>query len=251
VPAEVELDSPVATALERFRVADAIHDVFPETSIAVVVALGLENGPSNPASKAALAEASASLRASVNADDLRGHPKIVSWHEIYKRFNAKPRKYPSSVEALAKRALRPDSEVPSINCLVDFYNALSLRHLVPLGGEDLDTISGRLELRPATGNERFDIGDDSSAADVVVPEGEVIWVDSVAVTCRRWNWRQGRRTRLTESTTNAYFIIDSTVPLTGGTEIDEIVGELIDVLREHANAAQVGYRLIKVGSLPE
>jgi DNA/RNA-binding domain of Phe-tRNA-synthetase-like protein len=29
-----------------------------------------------------------------------------------------------------------------------------------------------------------------------------------AVTCRRWNWRQGHRTQLTEHTTRAFFVFD-------------------------------------------
>jgi DNA/RNA-binding domain of Phe-tRNA-synthetase-like protein len=85
---------------------------------------------------------------------------------------------------------------------------------------------------------------------VVVPAGEVVWADEVGVTCRRWNWRQGRRTRLTESTTSAWFIIDSAVPSTGGNEIGEIVRELCLILREYARAEHVGYRLIKVGEVP-
>lgn len=246
----VEIEDPVATALEQFRVSDAIDDTYPEATIAVIVALGLSNGPTNAESSKALADAATTLRAAIDADGLRDHPKIACWHEIYKRFNAKPRKYPCSVESLARRALRPDSAVPTINCLVDFYNALSLRHLVPIGGEDLDALQGVLELRPATGRESFDIADDSSADHVIVPEGEVIWTDDLGATCRRWNWRQGRRTRLTEETKNAYFVIDAAVPSTGGKEIVQIVEELTGILRAHAGAAQVGYRLIKVGSLP-
>ena len=42
--------------------------------------------------------------------------------------------------------------------------------------------------------------------------GEVIWADRIGVTCRRWNWRQGRRTRLGETTTNAYFVLDRLAP---------------------------------------
>lgn len=246
----VEVEDPVANALERFRVSDAVEEAFPEASVAVIVALGLVNGPSSATSTGALADATATLRKSVDADGLRDQPKIACWHDIYRRFNAKPRKYPSSVESLARRALRPDSSVPAINCLVDFYNALSLRHLVPIGGEDLDTLQGRLELRSATGHERFDVADDSSSDEVIVPEGEVIWTDDVGVTCRRWNWRQGRRTRLTESTQNAYFIVDAVSPSTGGKEIAQIVHELTEVLRVRAHARHVGYRLIKVGNPP-
>ena len=38
--------------------------------------------------------------------------------------------------------------------------------------------------------------------------GEVIWRDDLGVTCRRWNWRQGRRTQLTEETASAFFVFD-------------------------------------------
>jgi len=36
--------------------------------------------------------------------------------------------------------------------------------------------------------------------------GEVVWCDAAGVTCRRWNWRQARRTQLREGTTTALFI---------------------------------------------
>nr|WP_284506989.1 phenylalanine--tRNA ligase beta subunit-related protein [Caballeronia sp. GAFFF1] len=196
----------------------------------------------------ALEQASAALSQVTTADSIKDHPKVSCWHEVYKRFNAKPRKYPSSVEALAKRALGDGSSVPSINSLVDFYNALSLRHLVPVGGEDLDALSGELELRPARGTELFDVPDDPNASEAVVPEGEVVWADNVGATCRRWNWRQGKRTRLTEATTNAYFIIDSAVPSTREAETALIVQELYRILREEGNASHVAHRLLKVGA---
>jgi DNA/RNA-binding domain of Phe-tRNA-synthetase-like protein len=38
------------------------------------------------------------------------------------------------------------------------------------------------------------------------------------VTCRRWNWRQGRRTQLTDDTTRAFFVFDRLDGLT----VDEL-----------------------------
>jgi Uncharacterized conserved protein len=35
------------------------------------------------------------------------------------------------------------------------------------------------------------------------------------VTCRRWNWRQARRTQLREDTSTALFILDALDPVTG------------------------------------
>ncbi|MHB8959329.1 MAG: hypothetical protein ACYDAN_06860 [Candidatus Limnocylindrales bacterium] len=40
----------------------------------------------------------------------------------------------------------------------------------------------------------------------------MVWVDDAGVTCRRWNWRQCTRTRLTPATTRALFIVDALGP---------------------------------------
>jgi DNA/RNA-binding domain of Phe-tRNA-synthetase-like protein len=42
--------------------------------------------------------------------------------------------------------------------------------------------------------------------------GEIVWRDDIGVTCRRWNWRQCVRTRLTDTTTDALFIVDGLGP---------------------------------------
>ena len=73
---------------------------------------------------------------------------------------------------------------------------------MPVGGEDVDRVEGAVRLRYATGAEPFD-GDDPPKP------GEVVWADEAGVTCRRWNWRQGRRTRLELGTTQAYFLFDA------------------------------------------
>ena len=97
--------------------------------------------------------------------------------------------------------------LPRVNALVDLYNAVSVRHALPLGGEDADRLAGALRLTIATGGEPFDPRGDGEDLEAV-PVGEVVWRDDTGVTCRRWNWRQGRRTQLTESTTRAFFVFD-------------------------------------------
>ena len=107
--------------------------------------------------------------------------------------------------------------------MVDRYNAVSVAHSVPVGGEDLDHVVFPVRLAFATGGEPFD--------DAVAKPGEVVWADAVGVTCRRWNWRQGARTRLTESTARAYFLFDALPPF-GDLELaaamDDLRGSLVD-----------------------
>ena len=56
----------------------------------------------------------------------------------------------------------------------------------------------------------------------------IVWCDDAGVTCRRWNWRQGRRTRLTPSTTTALFVLDALDPMT-----DEALQAAADDLSTH------------------
>ena len=59
--------------------------------------------------------------------------------------------------------------------------------------------------------------------------GEVVWCDAAGVTCRRWNWRQARRTQLTDQTTAALFILDALDPMTDAALIaaaDDLAGQL-------------------------
>jgi DNA/RNA-binding domain of Phe-tRNA-synthetase-like protein len=138
-------------------------------------------------------------------------PSIVAWREAYKSFGAKPKKYLSSLESLLRRTLK-GQDIPTINRLVDVYNAISVKHLLPVGGEDWEQLTSDLVLSIATGSEPF-VAMQEGVETVTYPEpGEMIWADRTGVTCRRWNWRQGLRTRLTEETRHVYFVLDRLAP---------------------------------------
>ena len=100
----------------------------------------------------------------------------------------------------------------NINTLVDLYNAVSIASVLPIGGEDWDQLENDLILRFADGSELFDTFKDGQLVFDHPLQGEVIWADGNHVTCRAWNWRQGIRTRLTEKSVNAYFILDHLAP---------------------------------------
>lgn len=202
-------------------VAPEITERHPDYVAAVLVAEGIPNGPSDDVSRGALLDAAEHLRARglTRAAD---HPHIASWRAAFSAFGAKPSKYPCSAEALAARVLRGD-RLPEINRLVDIYNAVSVTHLVPLGGEDLDRLAGPLRLVVAAGDESFQAAADGA------PEppgsGEIVWRDDLGVTCRRWNWRQGSRTRLEERSHRAFFVFDRLSGLTLA-ELDAAVSDL-------------------------
>lgn len=66
----------------------------------------------------------------------QSHPNIKPWGERMKMAGAPRKNFPSSIEALVRRAGK--SERPfAIHPFVDFYNAVSLRYLVPAGGDQI------------------------------------------------------------------------------------------------------------------
>lgn len=77
--------------------------------------------------------------------------------------------------------------------------------------------------------------------------GEVVWRDAEGVTCRRWNWRQGRRTQLTDETTSALFILDAlgaVDDLALRAAVDDLVGRLCGL----GAGVRVARRVLAVGS---
>ncbi len=168
---------------------------------------GGRNGPSDAASAALLAGAIQTLDACPWAE-----AHLDGWREAYRAFGAKPKRTPCSAEALRRRAMK-DGTMRPLNAVVDLYNAVSLRFALPVGGEDATTYAGRPRLCRATGDEPFHAIVDGNPV-VETPEaGEIIWRDDLGVTCRRWNWRQGPRTQITEASRDMWFALERLDPM--------------------------------------
>lgn len=224
----------------KITVAPEVRDLVPGFVPLVVEARGLTNGPSDDRSSALLDDAVRRLTGRLAGRAPHEDPHLVAWRAAYTAFGAKPSRTRNSAEALARRALA-DGGLPRINLLVDLYNAVSVAHLVPVGGEDTDHILGGMRLVRASGDEKFET---AAGGETVVehPEpGEVVWQDDTGVTCRRWNWRQGVRTRLTEDSVNAVFLLERLDPMPLG-ELRAAADELADGLRLLSPGAEVTVR---------
>lgn len=195
----------------KLKVTSNIFEKHPEYKALVIYAQNLENKPSDGRSTQLLRETENKQRQAFGTQKASSHPHIVAWRNVYKSFGAKASKYLCSVEALLSRTLK-GQDLPTINQIVDLYNALSISHVLPIGGEDWDYLTSDLTLKFATGEEPFVTYQGGKEVIDYPNTGEVIWTDSTGVTCRRWNWRQCHRTALTLNTRNAYFVLDRLLP---------------------------------------
>ncbi|WP_206781968.1 B3/B4 domain-containing protein [Bailinhaonella thermotolerans] len=219
--------------IERVGVDEAVWELRPDFAVLVISARGLANSGSDDRSREWLAEAAAAV-----VDD--GHPHVKAWQDAYRAFGSKPQRTRPSVDALLRRR----DALPEINKVVDAYNSVSVRHVLPIGGEDLGHYAGAARLVRATGEETFDTIAAGEPAVEHPDPGEVVWRDDEGVTCRRWNWRQCVRTRITEDTTDALFLLERLDGLSLD-ELDAAGDDLERLLREITPGVAVERRLIR------
>jgi DNA/RNA-binding domain of Phe-tRNA-synthetase-like protein len=184
-----------------------IYALRPDFTALSIVVTGARNAPSDAHSLDLLRQAGEEIGTAPWSD-----AHLEAWREGYRAFGSKPQRTPCSAEALRKRALR-DGALPAVNAVVDLYNTISVRYALPIGGEDAVAYAGAPSLVIAAGGEPFDTVQNGEPATEPVDRGEVVWRDDRGVTCRRWNWRQGVRTRITEDTTAMWFILERLDPM--------------------------------------
>jgi len=205
-----EVSESARAFLAAVSVAPEVLELRPDYRVLVMTAEGLEPGPPDQANEDLLAAAEARARTALDGRAPEDVPEVADWRDAYRAFGAKPQRTRPSVEALLRRL---DGGLPRIDRITDAYNAVSVAHLVPVGGEDLDQYQGAARLARAIGDEEFRTVAHGEPAVEHPKPGEVIWRDDAGVTCRCWNWRQCFRTRITSATTNAVFIIDGLAAL--------------------------------------
>jgi DNA/RNA-binding domain of Phe-tRNA-synthetase-like protein len=201
----------LAAFLAAGRIDSAVLELRPDYRAVLLAVDGIVPGPSDAASDALLQAAERSAVAALGQHPAEDLPHVAAWREAYRKFGAKPQRTRNSLEALLRRA---ESGLPRVNRLTDIYNAVSVLHQLPLGGEDLVGYDGAPQLFRAMGTEPFDTTADGVTVTEHPEPGEVVWCDDAGVTCRRWNWRQARRTQLSDQTTTALFILDALAPMT-------------------------------------
>jgi DNA/RNA-binding domain of Phe-tRNA-synthetase-like protein len=131
--------------------------------------------------------------------------RIVCWRRVYSSFGAKDKKHHSSIESLCK-TVKSGKRINRINPIVDIYNAISLRYLIPIGGDDFEKIDGDISLTYAKGDEIFIKLNDKEITNP--KKDEIVYKDEKDILCRRWNWRECDKTKITTETQKVCLFIE-------------------------------------------
>jgi DNA/RNA-binding domain of Phe-tRNA-synthetase-like protein len=190
----------------EIRVHENIFKQYPTFRRGIVVAKKIKNRGHSQELKAMLNQAIE--KAAKQPIDLKTDARTTAWNQAHRQFGSNPNKYPPAHCALLKRVQKIGAQIPFINKTVTIMNYNSIKAVMPVGGDDLLQAGGSLELRYADGSEVFTPLGNPESAEHPDP-GEIIYVvESGEVMCRRWNWRNGHKTRITEDTQSIVMNID-------------------------------------------
>jgi len=219
----------------RFSVDEKVWEMFTSLVIGTVVARSIDNRASTEDIRIIMDGLVKHIRENKDVDSIASEPRLASWRSAYRKFGAK--KYRCSADNLMRMVLKGD-EISSKNPVVDLYNYMSLRHLVPIGGDDLEKIDGDMLLTRATGAERFVQFDSKTVSSPEI--GEIIYRDEKDVLCRRWNWRECEKSKVTRDSRDVMLVIEGLPPLSYA-DIQEILKELAHSLKRACGGIIEGY----------
>lgn len=165
----------------------------------------------------------------IDATNFTAHPNLSIWRKIYKEeFQVKESVHRSSLEALIRRVVA-GKELWNICNVVDLYNCCSVLTLFPMGGYDLNKISGDIVIRHAKEEEPFQgIGEKQKEQ---AKTNHIVYADSQRLICWLWNHKDAIDTCIDENTKRVIFFIDSINPENPCT-IQSALGLLFSYLKE-------------------
>lgn len=219
----------------RFSIHEEVFEVFPDLAISAVrvsVDLDIIQAGLSELRKEVLSSTVPSLR---QFEPITSCPAIAIWRDAYQKMKVKPSKFRSSIESLARRAVRDDPIDTGID-LVDYYNLLSLTLLSPMGGYDTAKLGPRsIDMRfakPAI-DEFQPLGGES--ASFPLNPNLVVYASGQSIFCWGFNCRDSAEVCLDGETREAIFFTEN-ITATPTVEADAIA-----VMAEKLSASDVVY----------
>jgi len=186
----------------HYSVEPWLFEALPRLRFGILIGSGMANAESGEADTARLREAERDLRGRVAPESLKEEPPVAIYREALQAVGINPNKYQNSVEAMCKRVLG-GHDLPSINALVDTCNAISIEHIVSLGGHDLRDMPEDLWVRRSRkGDSYLPFGASEYES---VPEGELVFASGPVVQTRQWLWRQSELGKMTLDSKDVFF----------------------------------------------
>lgn len=193
----------------------------PDFKLGLVHIRGVDNFAELDESKHLLTEASEMVKLTFSADTAGTHELIAPWKVAQLEFGARARHYHTIVEKLMNKVLRKQSVMHN-DVISNLVNFVSLKRLVPIGVDDVDSLAGDVVFDIAQGTEKF-------GKVRRVKKGALFYRDAKGVIATKMDYNRVSRTMLSKKSTSVLIHIDALGPV-GKRDLQKILKEIEDLV---------------------
>ncbi len=222
----------------KFIVSNDFFEKVPNAYFGVVIVKGFDNKKENKKISDMLSKEMKEALKELKDVKVKEEASIIPYREAFQAIEINPNKFMCSIEALLTR-ISKGKDLPSINPIVDLGNALSVKYKLPIGIHDIDNFDGDIELRKGRPTDNFV---PFGGGEVEHPdENEYSYVSGNEIKTRKWTWRQGERSKITEKTTNLFIPIDGFMDV-NKEDVIKLQKEIVKFLKENYDIeAEIGF----------
>ena len=123
----------------KFYVTKDVFEKIPDGKFGLVSVTGADNTGNNPEIRAFLQENVEKCTEFYTGKKVKNEPELQPYREAFRNMGINPNRYMCAIEALMTRIAKGQG-MPAINTIVDLGNGVSLKHHLPIGAHDLDTM---------------------------------------------------------------------------------------------------------------
>ncbi len=202
----------------KFTISESVFSRLSNYTVGVLILDGLSQ---NEHDQAALSDLTAKL-----INEAKPHSssdeRITDWQTAFKAAGVSGDVKPAHQTLLER--LQKTGSLPNVLPLVNLTNALSVKHLVPIGTHTLDMLDGDLEARLTENSDSF-IPINATQREQI-PAGELALTSDNTILTRNLVWRQGETSKITDHSRSVAILIDAV-----GSQAEEVVQKVLNEIK--------------------
>ena len=140
------------------------------------------------------------------------HPHLRAYRDLHHQFGIDDPALIPSPESLI-HAFKEKGVLHSLGPIIDFYNSISLNHLISIGAHDADKLGRCVKLSKNKGSEKFRPLNQKKK--ILLPANEYSYKTDCSRAVCRLECKQAHETKLRENTTRWLFILQGNCNITG------------------------------------
>ncbi|OGG20115.1 lysine--tRNA ligase [Candidatus Gottesmanbacteria bacterium RIFCSPHIGHO2_02_FULL_40_13] len=210
---------------EFFSIDPGVAEKYPSVSIGAALIKGVKIEKINPELEKEKDQLLQSLKG-ITTETLGQYPEIISYRKLYKEMGVDWHSRRPSPEALLRRIILGKG-LYNINTCVDAYNLIVMKHRISVGAFDYDKVNFPTILRFAgEGDEILLLGDDKPTK---YSAKELAYYDKMGGYNIDFNYRDAKRTMVTEETKNIWINVDGILDIMPA-EVEQTLRESIEII---------------------